>query len=147
MVSWDRAFGTAVKIVLGSAAWYIIGILVALVFIILGDGPVISTIISHPTAFLSPNALLPTIGQIIIVVVIGFVAGGIIASLGVIATFLKYPAELIADEVHGRNDMMLLRPTQASNLAATSKLKVCRSCGGENPVRDAYCGSCGIRLD
>jgi len=80
------------------------------------------------------------------VVVIGFVAGGIIASLGVMATLLKYPAELIADEVHDRNDMMLLRPTQGSN-SVTHKLKMCRSCGGENPVRDAYCGSCGVRLD
>jgi len=146
MVSWDKAFGTAVKIVLVSAAWYIIGILVALLFIILGGGSVISSIISHPAIIQRPNLLFLAIGQVIVVVVIGFAAGGIIASLGVMATVLKYPVELIADEVYERNDLMLLRPTQASNLAATSKLKVCGSCGGENPVRDAYCGDCGNRL-
>ena len=54
MVSWDRTLGTAAgKITLGSVGYYLLGLAVALVVIVV-TGPVMLSILSQPTALLTP---------------------------------------------------------------------------------------------
>jgi multisubunit Na+/H+ antiporter MnhG subunit len=53
MVSWDKPLGTAGKIALASAGLYLLGLMVALTFIVI-TGPVMLTLLSQPTALLVP---------------------------------------------------------------------------------------------
>jgi len=54
VVSWDRTLGTvAGKITLGSIGYYLLGLAVAVVVIVV-TGPVMLSVLSQPTALLTP---------------------------------------------------------------------------------------------
>ena len=54
VVSWDRTFEGAVgKVTLGSVGYYLLGVVVA-VIVILVTGPVMLSVLSQPTALLTP---------------------------------------------------------------------------------------------
>jgi hypothetical protein len=152
MVSWGRAFGTALDIVLMSIVWYIIGI----VIIALGGVGVFLTALSSPYFLINPLAYLPNLA----VPLIALIIGGAMIYLGQMATLLKYSAELVADEVRFKQDPIVAaakslgistagktRVEVADEIQAlTIRAKVCPKCGVRSANAALYCDNCGERL-
>jgi len=145
LVSWGNAFKTALKILVMSIGWYIIGV----VIIIAGWAGGGLTALTNPNFLRDPLAILTVLGGAVIVSIIG----GAIIYLGVIASALKYSVELIADEVGARAagpqepypappPTPTSRPVEAQ-IASSSE---CPECGKEMPHGSKYCDKCGARL-
>lgn len=173
MVSWGKAFGTALNIVLMSIVWYIIGI----VIIAVGGVGVFLAALSNPDFLTNPSVYLRSLAVHLVAVIIG----GAIIYLGGMATLLKYSAELVADEVEevrGYSRSATPSPIQqappptfkqdpivvaAKSLGIstagktkeevakeiqgqTAKTKVCPKCGVRSTATGVYCDNCGERL-
>jgi hypothetical protein len=146
MVSWGNAFKTALKIVLMSIGWYILGLIV----IIAGWAGGAVTALTDPNILRDPLGILGVLGGAVIVSIIG----GAIIYLGVIASALKYSVELIADEV-GRGTVAPheLHPAPPLVPGSTpvegkvvSSTEACRQCGKKMPQGSIFCDKCGARL-
>jgi hypothetical protein len=145
LVSWGNAFKTALRIVLMSIVWYIIGV----VIIIAGWAGGGLTALTDPNVLRDPLAILTVLGGAVIVSIIG----GAIIYLGVIASALKYSVELIADEVRegaaAPQHPYPAPPTPASRpieAQVTILTESCPECGKEMPRGSKYCDKCGTRL-
>jgi hypothetical protein len=145
MVSWGNAFKTALKIVLMSIGWYILGLIV----IIAGWAGGAVTALTDPNILRDPLGILGVLGGAVIVSIIG----GAIIYLGVIASALKYSVELIADEV-GRgtavHELHLAPPLVPASTPVEVKVAIpteaCPNCGKKMPHGSKFCDKCGSRL-
>ena len=87
MVSWGKAY-----------VWWIIGIITmisALILMALGGVGAIVTVLSTPSFLMNPSLYV----GILFGAIAALIIGGAILFLGILATSLKYIAELVADEV------------------------------------------------
>jgi len=102
MATWSSAFATALKIVIMSIIWGIIGLaLIFAGFTIMGLPGIISQL-RQPTKM--PLTSLPYIVNTTSIIIGGIVSliGYGILLLGTIATFLKYSAEYYVSEIERR---------------------------------------------
>ena len=136
MVSWVTAFKTALKIILMSLGWYILGIII----IIAGWAGGGLAALSNP----NPSSILGGIGG----AVIASIVGGAIIYLGVMATTLKYSVELIADEVRAKGAVPSFAATAPPPPYPPPVLteKICSKCGVQNVFTAQYCTKCGNKL-
>ena len=143
MVSWGKAFGTAVKIVLVSILWYAIGIMIAIIVLIMVGAAGGLALLSDPRSLFDPALLSSLIAGSFLAITIG----AVVSALGVAATYLKYTAELIAYEVQVRSGTPAVAPPTVRFAPAVSQSsKTCRKCGAQNDPTAAYCASCGNRM-
>jgi hypothetical protein len=146
MVSRNKAFGCAAENVGRSVRWYLIGLVATALFIMLAGGKVIFSLLRQPSGFRSSTILLAMIEHVVIVVGIGFAVGCVISSFGVMATMLKYSAELNADEIRGENDVTFLRTITLSRTIGARYVEPSLSRGSENKVDGVYRENWGRRL-
>jgi fluoride ion exporter CrcB/FEX len=144
MVSWERAFGTAVKIVLLTIVWCILGAAISIMLIVMvGNVTTLSTL-SNPTMLLNPANFIASF--------IAWLVGAIVGGLGALTTYLKYSAELYAGKVKARKDPALSFNTTTStrNVGAPSAsrqpIMFCQTCGTQNSTSSKYCKKCGNRF-
>jgi hypothetical protein len=144
MVSWGESFKAAVKIALVSVLWYVVGIIVAIVIMTTAGAFEILSSLSQPGVFSNPSELLGLVARLVTSSLLGFIIGGMIATLGILATFLKYSAELVGDEVTLRLGTPVV-PTSPERVPPQIS-RVCGTCGAPNINTATYCGKCGNRL-
>lgn len=152
MVSWGRSFLVALKIVVFSIVWSIIGGIISF-GVTLAMFP-LSTAINpnNPTSILV--FLLPL-----------FLIGGIISGLGIIATLVKFTIDESVEEVKkmfsgayptampstAPSTVAGIPPTTPSTITPTTapiaqNKKICPFCGAENPPEAKFCKVCGAKL-
>ena len=111
MATWGSAFKTALKIVLMSIVWGIVGLVVMFIGVAIAGLPALMTLAGH-AGIVRPGypGIAPELamGQAIVGVILAII-GYAIMLLGTIATFLKYSAEYYASEIGER---MRLRAPQ-----------------------------------
>jgi hypothetical protein len=145
MVSWGKSFETAVKIILMSIVWYVIGFCIAFIIITLAGGLEGLVLLLNPGLVTNPSQLLGLIGRLIAAFFFAMIVGGTISALGGMATLLKYSAELIADEV-AVTSTLHLSPQGPPTSAPSQSSKFCHTCGAQSFVTAKFCSSCGTRL-
>jgi hypothetical protein len=146
MVSWQTAFKTALKILVTSIGWYVLGVIIILAGWASGG----------LVALMNPNVLSDPLAamQVLAGGVIATIIGGAIIYLGMIATTLKYSVELIADEVRGRaaapQQRAFAPPPAPTSAPVESRVlswtEPCPKCGKEMPRESKFCDTCGARL-
>jgi hypothetical protein len=132
MVSWGKAYGTAVKIVLIVIVWYILGAAISVGLILMFGNLAILSGLSNPTVLLNHAGFIQQLGKFIASVFIAWVIGATISGLGGVATFLKYSAELCADEIEAKTEAtLILDPTTSTEQVTPSSPKICPSCSAQ----------------
>jgi hypothetical protein len=145
MVSWGKAFGTAVKIILMVIVWYIIGFGIAFLIIVIAGGMTTLAILAVPQILTNPLAFPSLASNSTIVYFLAFLTGAVISALGGMATILKYSAEFVASETIAR---MRLRASQQYPPVRMSlqSSKACATSGAQSSVTTKYCNNCGTKL-
>ncbi|RLE75775.1 MAG: hypothetical protein DRJ56_05195 [Thermoprotei archaeon] len=104
MATWGSAFKTALKIVLMSIIWGIVGLVMMFIGIAIAGLPALMTLAGH-AGIVGPGypGIAPELamGQVMVGVIL-VIIGYAITLLGTIATFLKYSAEYYASEMEER---------------------------------------------
>jgi hypothetical protein len=148
MVSWGKAFGTAVTIILMTIVWYVIGLGIALLVLVIAGGITNFAILADPRILTNPlealGALALASGSIGIFY-LALVGGVAISALGGIATILKYSAELIANETNVTKTLHL-SPQLPSVRISSLPSKLCPACGAQSSATTKYCSNCGTKL-
>jgi hypothetical protein len=149
MVSWGKAFGTAVTIIVMVIAWYIFGFGIAILIIGMAGGINNLAILADPRILTNPLQALAFLsfasGSIIIVYYLAFFIGAAISALGGMATILKYSAELIAKETNTTKTIRLSAQPPPVRITPQSS-KLCPTCGAQTSATTKYCSNCGTKL-
>jgi hypothetical protein len=148
MVSWVKALGTAVKVILVTSAWWILGAAISMGLILIVGNISFLSLLSNPTVLLHPASLIQELGKFITGVLIAWVVGATVAGLGSLATFLKYSAELYAQraEAGAVTEHIVPRPSVTVHPLTTPRSKTCHSCREVNASTAFYCVNCGANL-
>lgn len=153
MVSWSRSFMVAIKIVVFSIVWAVVGLIITLI----GSASVVFAIFTNPSAFQGTVGNQTAFGIILITAI----AGSIVTALGTIATVVKFTTDEAVKEVFSSYAMSgvpqsvaavppppISVPKQNIPPASTntSNFKICPKCGTPNPVEAKFCKNCGTPL-
>ncbi len=95
MVSWGRSFIVALKILVVSLLWVILGSIIIVLPVIGSIGMVMGAIQSGA----QPSEVLDMLGGFMVLLSITGLIGGIIMTLGVIATYVKFIVDEAVDEM------------------------------------------------
>ncbi len=104
MATWDAAFKTALKIVLMSVVWGIVGLVVMFIGVAIAGLPALMTLAGHARIVgpgcpeIAPELAMGQAIAGVVLVAIGYA----VTLLGTVATFLKYSAEYYASEMEDR---------------------------------------------
>jgi hypothetical protein len=131
MVSWGRAFGTAVTIILMVIVWYIIGFGIAFLIIVMAGGIASLAILANPQMLTNPLAFLSFASSSVIVYFLAFLTGAVISALGGMATILKYSAEFVASETIARMRLRLSPQYPLVRMSSQSS-KACPTSGAQS---------------
>jgi hypothetical protein len=131
MVSWGRAFGTAVTIILMVIVWYIIGFGIAFLIIVMAGGMTSLAILANPQMLTNPLAFLSFASSSVIVYFLAFLTGAVISALGGMATILKYSAEFVASETIGRMRLRVSPQYPVVRMSSQSS-KACPTSGAQS---------------
>ncbi|MCD6483477.1 MAG: zinc-ribbon domain-containing protein [Candidatus Odinarchaeota archaeon] len=153
MVSWSRSFMVAIKIVVFSIVWAVVGLIITLI----GSASVILAILTNPTAFQGSFSNQAAFGIVFLTAIIGT----IVTALGTIATVVKFTTDEAVKEVFSSNvapratqavaPIPSVQPVGVSNVSTTptqvkGNYKICPRCGTPNLQDAKFCKKCGTPL-
>ena len=120
MLAWSKAFSSALKVIVYSFGFWILGV----ALIVFGFSQI------TPLIYSTTDRYYLNVG----IGALSILCGAIIASLGGFASFLKVLTDLIVGETIYR-----------SNINTDNNM--CTICGNKNPPTAIYCQSCGKKLN
>ena len=145
MVGWGFAFKKGFILWLWCILWVIVG---ALIFTIISMGsllPFVDVILNPTPEALTPEALVGTMGQIIIGVIAGIFIGSLVAFIGVFASVVKVVTDAVEEQARKRSPAEAVR--QPTVPTAPSIAQYCPNCGRQ--IVDpsvVYCPDCGTKI-
>ena len=150
MVSWGRSFIVALKIVIFSLVWAILGSVIASVLIF-----VVMPFMTYSINPSDPTTIIIAFLPITIIV-------GIISGLGIIATIVKFIVEESVNEVKQTvfpaaslstptftppsPSQMISESTRPVSIERVGEQRICPYCKAINPGDAKFCKVCGSRL-
>ena len=153
MVSWSRSFVVAIKIVVFSIVWAVVGVIISLI----GSASVILALLTNPTAFQGTFSSQTAFGIVLLTAIIGT----IVTALGTIATVVKFTTDEAVKEVFSSyaapsttqtaTPIQPIHPAKVSNASAmpasgAGNYKICPRCGTPNLPEAKFCKKCGTLL-
>jgi len=153
MVSWSRSFMVAIKIVVFSIVWAVVGLIISFI----GSASVILAILANPTGFQGTFSNQAAFGIVLLTAIIGT----IVTALGTIATVVKFTTDEAVKEVfssyvtpgavQAATPIPPAQPVDVSNVSTTptsvtGNYKICPRCGTPNLPEAKFCKKCGTLL-